>query len=153
MQSSDLHRAAPSDVKFASLDEINTDIGPSYLYNRSKLALILFIRALVRRMEQHKLGFTSAEQVWANATHPGAVATDQQKQAVDAYGTAGKVLATVTKPFMKDAFEEGCRPALFAATSEDIVKDKVQGAYVSVYNLLSSPLLLCFLCLINIGAC
>ena len=134
VQSSDLHRMAPSNVHFASLDEINTDIGASYLYNRTKLAQILFIRALVRRMEQGKLGFKGAGQVWANATHPGAVDTDQQKQAVDAYGVAGKVLSAVTRPFMKDAIEEGCRPALFAATSEDIVKEKIQGAYVSILS-------------------
>ncbi|KAI9795069.1 MAG: hypothetical protein M1816_000091 [Peltula sp. TS41687] len=139
VQSSDLHRAAPSGIQFASLDEINTDIGASYLYNRSKLGLILFVRGLVRRMEQRQLGFTSADQVWANATHPGAVATDQQKQAVDAYGVAAKVLATATKPFMKDAFEEGCRPSLFAATSEDVVKDKVQGAYIVPDRKVTSP--------------
>ncbi len=131
VQSSDLHRMAPSDVKFESLEEINQDIGASYLYNRSKLAQVLFIRGLVRRMEQKQLGFQSTEQVWANATHPGAVSTDQQKQAEDAYGVVGKVLTLATRPLMKDALEEGCRPALFALTSPDIVSEKIQGQYVS----------------------
>lgn len=36
-ESSELHRGAPSDVKFATLEEVNEDIGPSFLYNRSKL--------------------------------------------------------------------------------------------------------------------
>jgi len=31
---------------------------------------------------------------------------------------------------MKDAVEEGCRPALFAATSSDIVKETIQAAYI-----------------------
>lgn len=138
-QSSDLHRMAPGDVKFASLQEINTDIGATYLYNRSKVAQILFVRGLVRRMEQGKLGFKNAEQVWANATHPGAVKTDQQSQAEDAYGPVAKVASTIARQFMKDAFEEGCRPALFAATSEDIVKDKVQGAYIVPDRKVTSP--------------
>ncbi|KAL9101773.1 MAG: hypothetical protein Q9187_009201, partial [Circinaria calcarea] len=92
LQSSDLHRAAPSSVKFASLAEINTDIGPSYLYNRSKLAQVLFVRALKRRMDAGKLGFNISNTLYANATHPGGVSTDQQQQAVEAYGTLGKVL-------------------------------------------------------------
>ncbi|KAI9888113.1 MAG: hypothetical protein M1823_000048 [Watsoniomyces obsoletus] len=130
VQSSDLHRMSPSGVKFESLDEINQDIGASYLYNRSKLAQVLLIRGLVRRMGQKQLGFQSAEQVWANATHPGAVSTDQQKQAEDAYGVVGKVLTLATRPLMKDALEEGCRPALFALTSPDIVSEKIQGQYI-----------------------
>lgn len=138
-QSSDLHRSVPSDLRFASLQEINTDIGSTYLYNRSKLAMILFVRALVRRMEQGQLGFQSAQQVWANATHPGAVKTDQQKQAYDAYGLPAKMAGEAIAFFMKDALEEGCRPALFAATSEDIVKEKVQGAYIVPDRKVSSP--------------
>ncbi|KAL8959996.1 MAG: hypothetical protein Q9183_005540, partial [Haloplaca sp. 2 TL-2023] len=50
-------------------------------------------------------------------------------QAVDAYGTKAKVGASMIKPFMKDPVDEGCRSALFAATSEDVVKEKIQGAY------------------------
>lgn len=132
LQSSDLHRPAPSSVTFTSLSELNTDIGPTLLYNRSKLAQILFVRALARRMQSHDLGFTSTTQVWANATHPGAVSTDQQEQAVEAYGALGKVGVTLARPLMKDPVQQGCRPALFAATSNDIVTDKVQGSYVGL---------------------
>lgn len=67
-----------------------------------------------------------------NATHPGAVSTDQQKQAEDAYGTVGKVGVALVRPFMKDPVDQGCRAALFAATGEDVVKDAVQGQYVSL---------------------
>ncbi|KAL8871039.1 MAG: hypothetical protein Q9174_003051 [Haloplaca sp. 1 TL-2023] len=31
---------------------------------------------------------------------------------------------------MKDPVDDGCRSALFAATSEDVVKEKIQGAYI-----------------------
>lgn len=36
-ESSELHRAAPGDIKCESVDEFNKDIGPALLYNRSKL--------------------------------------------------------------------------------------------------------------------
>ncbi len=132
-QSSDLHRMAPSSTKFADVNEINTDIGAAYLYNRTKLAQVLFIRALVRRMQNKELGFTSMEQVFANATHPGGVNTDQQEQAVEAYGTLGRVAVAGARKLMKDPIEEGCRPALFATTSEAVVQEKLQGQYVSCY--------------------
>jgi NAD(P)-dependent dehydrogenase (short-subunit alcohol dehydrogenase family) len=132
LQSSDLHRAI-SDVKFESLEELNTDIGPTKLYNRTKLAMVLYIRALAERKGKAQLGFDPKTETgpWMNATHPGAVSTDQQKQAEDAYGILGKVGVAIVRPFMKDPVDQGCRPALFAATAEDVIKDAIQGQYVS----------------------
>ena len=132
LQSSDLHRAAPSSVSFESLSEMNQDIGPTLLYNRTKLALVLFVRELVKRIQADQFGTVteSKGQPWVNAVHPGAVSTDQPKQAEDAYGTLGKIGVAAVRPFMKDPVKEGCRPALFAATSEDVVKEKIQGQYI-----------------------
>lgn len=131
-QSSDLHRAAPSSTEFASIDEINKDIGPTYLYNRSKLAEVLFVRELVKRIQAGQFGNVTAEkgQPWINATHPGGIQTDQQKQAVDAYGTLGKIGVAAVRPFMSDPVKQGCRSALFAATSPDIAKENIQGQYI-----------------------
>ncbi|KAL8856698.1 MAG: hypothetical protein Q9178_006655 [Gyalolechia marmorata] len=131
-QSSDLHRGCPSSTTFTSVAEINTDIGPTNLYNRTKLAQVLIVRAIVRRMEDNQPGFQSQKQAgpWVIATHPGGVSTDQQEQAVDAYGTKGKLGVAAVRPFLKDPVDQGCRPALFAATSEDVVKEKIQGQYV-----------------------
>jgi WW domain-containing oxidoreductase len=131
-QSSDMHRLADSDMKFESVEEINQDIGPTKLYARTKLAEILFVRELVKRLQHDQFGTVTAEkgQPWINATHPGGVSTDQPKQAEEAYGTLGKIGVAVARPLMKDPVDEGCRSALFAATSEDIVKEKVQGAYI-----------------------
>ncbi|KAL2054962.1 hypothetical protein ABVK25_004784 [Lepraria finkii] len=132
LQSSDLHRAALSSTTFTSVDEINTDLGPNSLYARTKLAQILFVRALVRRMENNEPGFQSPKYngPWINATHPGGVNTDQQEQAVEAYGTKGKLGVKAVRPFLKDPVDEGCRPALFAATSEDVAKEGIQGQYI-----------------------
>ena len=133
LQSSDLHRGCPSSTTFTSVSEINTDLGPMNLYNRTKLAQVLTVRAIVRRMEENQPGFQSPKATgpWVLAVHPGGVNTDQQEQAVDAYGTIGKVGVKAIRPFMKNPVDEGCRPALFAATSDDIVKEMIQGQYVS----------------------
>lgn len=131
-QSSELHRPAPSSTEFASIEEINKDIGATHLYNRTKLAQVLFVRELVRRIKAGQFGIVTAGkgQPWINATHPGGVKTGQQDQAVEAYGMLGKVGVGAVRPFMKDPVDEGCRPALFAATGEDIVKEKIQGEYI-----------------------
>ena len=132
--SSDLHRGCPSSTTFTSLEEINQDIGPMNLYSRSKLAQILTVHALVRRMENNEPGFQGNKQMgpWINATHPGGVSTDQQQQAIDAYGTKGKIGVKAVKPFLKDPVDEGCRSGLFAATSEDVIKEGIQGQYVGL---------------------
>lgn len=141
VQSSDLHKAAGSSVKFESLKELNTDIGATMLYNRTKLANVLLVRALVRRFENNELGFDSTKKngPWINATHPGAVNTDQQDQAVEAYGTLGKVGVALARPFMKDPIDDGCRPALFAATSDAIEKESIQGQYIVPDRKVSEP--------------
>ncbi|RDW68795.1 SDR family oxidoreductase [Aspergillus mulundensis] len=133
LQSSELHRAiSSSEVKFASVSELNSDIGPAKLYNRTKLALVLYARALAERKAKGQLGFSTDAKSgpWMNATHPGAISTDQQKQAEDAYGALGKVGVAVVRPFMKEPVDQGCRAALFAATSADVVTDGIQGQYI-----------------------
>ncbi|KAL8692616.1 MAG: hypothetical protein Q9218_002403 [Villophora microphyllina] len=141
LQSSDLHRGCPSSTTFTSVPEINTDLGPMNLYARTKLAQILHARAMVRRMEENQPGFQSPKATgpWVLAVHPGGVETDQQQQAVDAYGTKGKLGVTAVKPFLKDPVDEGCRPALFAATSEDIIKEKIQGEYIVPDRKITDP--------------
>ncbi|KAF4965525.1 hypothetical protein FSARC_6705 [Fusarium sarcochroum] len=139
LQSSDMHRAAPSDIKFASVEEMNRDIGPAYLYNRTKLAQVLLVGALLRRKEQGELGLQPGKGPWINATHPGGVKTDQQKQAVDAYGTLGKIGVAAVRPLMKDPVDQGCRPMLFAATSDAIKEERIDGAYIVPDRKITEP--------------
>ncbi|EXJ66358.1 uncharacterized protein A1O5_10510 [Cladophialophora psammophila CBS 110553] len=49
-ESSELHRGANAEVQFENEAEINWDIGPTKLYNQTKLAQILTMRALQRRI-------------------------------------------------------------------------------------------------------
>jgi NAD(P)-dependent dehydrogenase (short-subunit alcohol dehydrogenase family) len=71
-QSSNAHNAAPSDTKFASLDEINKDVGPNGQYGRSKLAGILWTRYFTRKVTEN-----GHPNILMNATHPGFVSTKQ----------------------------------------------------------------------------
>lgn len=130
LQSSDMHCTSPSSTAFKDLAELNQDIGPTRLYGRSKLAQILLVRALHERKQAGQLGLSPNVAPWINATHPGAVNTDQPEQAIDAYGTLGKIGVKATRPFMKEPIDEGCRPVLFAATSQDVVREKMNGEYI-----------------------
>jgi len=71
-QASNVHNSAPSDTKFASLDEINRDVGPNGQYGRSKLAGILYARYFDRHVTKN-----GHPNVIMNATHPGIVSTKQ----------------------------------------------------------------------------
>lgn len=73
-QSSNAHQNAPSDTKFASLEEINMDAGPNGQYGRSKLASILYTRYFARK--------NGHPNVLMNATHPGFVSTKQSVEDV-----------------------------------------------------------------------
>lgn len=132
-QSSELHRGADARTQFKDVQEINTDIGPTKLYNRSKLALILGMLAIQRRMlsgGDPDVQAKASDKIYVNATDPGAVETPQQEQAVEAYGTVGKIGVMATKPFMKDPVKSGCRSALYAATSLEIEEKGITGKYI-----------------------
>ncbi|KAI5122294.1 hypothetical protein M0805_002373 [Coniferiporia weirii] len=123
--SSSLHSSAPSSVSFTSLKEINDDsIGPSPLYGRSKLANLLFTRWLAAHVLE------DGSRIYALATHPGVVQTQQQEQFKDAYGVFGALLKTVAVPFMR-APEQGSLSTLWASTSQEVEKKNLQGAYIT----------------------
>jgi NAD(P)-dependent dehydrogenase (short-subunit alcohol dehydrogenase family) len=71
-ESSEQHRAAPKEVHFASLDEINNDkLSPTELYGRSKLAIILGVKyGLVERVIK-----PNKDNIYALSVHPGAVSS------------------------------------------------------------------------------
>ncbi|EPE27377.1 NAD(P)-binding Rossmann-fold containing protein [Glarea lozoyensis ATCC 20868] len=126
LQSSENHRVVSSETYYKDMEEINKDIGPTFLYNRTKLAQILFARRLVKHLKAQGKG----ESVWINSTHPGGVSTDQPHQAEEAYGLLGKVGVAVVRPFLADPVKQGCKSALYAATSPEIIEKKIQGSYI-----------------------
>lgn len=114
---SELHRAAPSDVSFASVEELkDSSISAVALYGRSKLANILFTKygLMDRVLTPNK------DRILTVATHPGAVHTGQQDQFKEAYGQVfGTMLKYTVIPFMR-APDQGSLSTLWAATSEDV---------------------------------
>lgn len=133
LQASEVHRLPNSNPDFTSLAELNRDIGATPLYARSKLAQILLMRYMHRLKSQqpdNKLGLKAGYAPWINATHPGAIVSDQQDQAVEAYGTMGKLGVKAARKVMGDPIDEGCRGALFAATANEIIEEKLDGEYI-----------------------
>jgi len=69
-EASEMHRTAPENVHFATMEEINNPrLGPTELYGRTKLAMILFAKyglaeKVIKRNEDN---------IYAVSVHPGAV--------------------------------------------------------------------------------
>ncbi|EXJ92887.1 hypothetical protein A1O3_01441 [Capronia epimyces CBS 606.96] len=111
MQSSRSHEDAPKDVRFESLDELNTDLGPNGQYGRSKLAVLLYARYLDAHL--HK----EYPNILINATHPGIVQTKQSMQDIkEPYPTVGQAMPLAVKYIMKDIWM-GCVSTVYAATA------------------------------------
>jgi hypothetical protein len=65
-----MHRGAPSVIHFASLAEINNpELGPTELYGRTKVAIILGVKyGFVDRVIK-----PNGDNIYALSVHPGAV--------------------------------------------------------------------------------
>ncbi|CCC08988.1 hypothetical protein SMACR_03183 [Sordaria macrospora] len=127
-EASEMHRTAPSAVHFASLDEINNpELGPTELYGRTKLALILFNKYGLAEKVIKKNG----DKIYAIAVHPGAVNTAMQQQWKDAYpGITGKLLTWSMLAFGRDV-KQGSYSALWALTDPKIEEQNLNGHYFS----------------------
>lgn len=143
IMTSNLHFAASSDVRFASIDELNTDLGPTLQYNRSKLGNTLYTKKLARQIKNEGL----ADKIFVNCVHPGVVKTAQQDGAVESYskviedsvgdgivGNAAKSSLIGTNYaartlLMKDS-PEGALSALYAATAEEVKEKGLNGEYI-----------------------
>lgn len=143
IMASNLHSSASKDVKFNSIEELNTDLGPTLQYNRSKLGNVLYAKKLARIFKAE--GF--ADKIFVNSIHPGVVKTSQQAGAVETYnekikdtlgdGIAGTVAASALEGanlaaralLMKDS-PDGALSALYAATSPEVKEQGLNGEYI-----------------------
>lgn len=136
--SSEMHRWVPNSTKFESEEEVMSNIGPGYLYGRSKLAQLLIVRELARRLDQGELGSSLYDSstgmprpVLVNATHPGGVRTAQPSQLANAYGWIGKILAWLFSPLFVDPITMGCRSGVFSVTSKELYEGSgIHGQYI-----------------------
>ena len=96
IQASNAHVATPSSCKFASVDELNTDLGPNGQYGRSKLAGMLYARYLTAHL--HK----SHPNILINSTHPGFVDTKMSRDDIhEPYPTLGYGMSVGMKRLSK----------------------------------------------------
>ncbi|KAG8894904.1 hypothetical protein FRB99_000921 [Tulasnella sp. 403] len=125
--SSNLHQLAPTSTMFESLEELNNpNLRQDQYYDRSKLAIILYIKALV----EHAIKPYS-EKIFAVSTHPGAVKTEIQEQPMEAFGyLPGLALKYLMLPFMRTP-EGGSLGTLWAAVSPEIEETNLQGVYIT----------------------
>jgi WW domain-containing oxidoreductase len=138
MMSSEVHRWVPRSSNFASVEELSENIGPSYLYGRSKLAQILIDREVARRLDEGKLGSTpydastgKTRPVFVNATHPGGVRTDQPGPLETAYGWIDKILSWIFSPLFVDPITMGCRSGVFSVTGKELYEGSgIHGQYI-----------------------
>ncbi|KAJ9144989.1 Short-chain dehydrogenase TIC 32, chloroplastic [Pleurostoma richardsiae] len=125
-EASEVHRAAPSDAHFASLEEINDpNMDGTRLYARTKLALIL----LAKYGLAGKVIKGNNDNIIATSVHPGAVNTAMQQQWKDAYpGLTGKLLTWSMLAFGRNP-EQGSYSALWALTAPEIEENGQNGWY------------------------
>jgi len=125
-EASEMHRTAPSNVHFGSLEEINNpEVGNTELYGRTKLAIILGVKyGIVKRVIEK-----NGDNIYALSVHPGAVNTAMQQQWKDAYpGLFGKMITAIMLAGGRDV-EQGSYSALYAATSPEIEEKGWNGFY------------------------
>jgi NAD(P)-dependent dehydrogenase (short-subunit alcohol dehydrogenase family) len=89
-------------------DLMNSRVGFLRAYDRSKLANLLFMRALARRLK--------GSAVSVNAAHPGFVRSQLFR---DVHGPLRLLFATVLRPFMRSP-REGARTSMYLATSPEV---------------------------------
>lgn len=119
IQASNAHQGTPSDCKFASLEELNQDLGPNGQYGRSKLAGILYARYLDAHLH------ASHSNILINATHPGFVETKMSVEDIhEPYPKIGYAMSVGMAPLKKDIWM-GCVSTVFAATAT-----KSSGKYI-----------------------
>jgi len=112
---SNAHRRAPGGIEFDNLSG-ERDYAPMRMYGQSKLANVLFTRALARR-----LGDTAGQT--ANCLHPGVIATNLMRSVP----VIGRLALTVAAPLVLKTPQQGAATQCYLATSPDVAA--VTGRY------------------------
>ena len=123
---SEAHRRARLD--FADL--MNVRVSFMRAYERSKLANLLFVRALARRL--------AATGVTVNAAHPGLVASELFRSSP---APLRLLLATVVRPFMRST-QRGASTSVYLATSPE-VQGETGGYYIDCHRVTPSAAARC----------
>ncbi|KAF9148838.1 hypothetical protein BG015_009415 [Linnemannia schmuckeri] len=116
------HELLPSKMNGTDFDTLNQQGDYSLnRYSRSKLANILFTKALARQRAK--------ERVYVNVAHPGLVTTEIGRSSKDMMGTVGDKTGQLLNAVMAYSTEEGALTQLYLATSLEIENRDVRGRY------------------------
>ncbi|KAF9925256.1 hypothetical protein FBU30_004948 [Linnemannia zychae] len=107
-------------IDFETLNDRNASNPPSR-YGRSKLANILFGKALARRLASH--------QVYVNMPHPGFVYTELARNNKDSMGVIAAAAYDLAGRCCASKPEVGCLNQLYLATSPEVVEKGLRGGY------------------------
>ncbi|KAF9089261.1 hypothetical protein BGX29_012140 [Mortierella sp. GBA35] len=119
--SSFVHEMAPKGG--IVLDSINDEkaMGPMARYGQSKLANVLFGKALARRLAKEK--------VYVNVAHPGYCQSNLARRTAEIYGEfGGRMSDVVAKCFAKKP-KVGALTQLYLATSPEVEEKDIRGRY------------------------
>ncbi|KAF9349197.1 hypothetical protein BGX26_012453 [Mortierella sp. AD094] len=120
LSSSGHELVAPGGIDFDTLND-ETKTNSIQRYARSKLANILFAKALARRLEN--------ERVYVNAVHPGFVRTELARHSGATFGAVVEQVTGILSSIAAMKPEVGCLTQLYAATSTEIEESDVRGRY------------------------
>ncbi|KAF9387488.1 hypothetical protein CPB97_002521 [Podila verticillata] len=110
-------------IQFGTLSQANGE-SPIVHYNRSKLANILYTKALARRLEEG-----GHDKVFVNAIHPGYVQTDIDVGVENTVGVVIAKFATTFRRVVGRDVEDGALTQLYCATSPEIEEKGLSGRY------------------------
>ncbi|KAF9434272.1 hypothetical protein BGZ76_008271 [Entomortierella beljakovae] len=97
---------------------------PVVNYNRSKLANILYVKALERRLTG-----AGYNQVYVNAVHPGYVSTEVDENVESTVGYVASKVLNKTRELIGRTAAEGAVSQLYCATSPQIEEKNLSGRY------------------------
>ncbi|KAG0032865.1 hypothetical protein BGZ81_009918 [Podila clonocystis] len=110
-------------IQFGTLSQADGE-SPIVHYNRSKLANILYTKALARRLEE-----AGHDKVFVNAVHPGYVLTDIDSRIENTVGKAMGLFMTTFRHVVGRDVEDGALTQLYCATSPQIEEKGLSGRY------------------------
>ncbi|KAI8820936.1 hypothetical protein BJ741DRAFT_542203 [Chytriomyces cf. hyalinus JEL632] len=122
-------RAPLCGIDFSSLTNFNESYAGTHYYGQSKLANLLFSNELAARYP-HKL--------LVNAVHPGLVATDLIRTEPGTLLHFAAPILRALMPLFALTAEKGASATLYAATSKDVLEQRITGKYMIPHGVVSN---------------
>ncbi|KAK3828951.1 MAG: hypothetical protein J3Q66DRAFT_323951 [Benniella sp.] len=110
-------------IQFGTLGQPDSEL-PIVNYNRSKLANILYVKALARRLAK-----AGHHKVYVNAVHPGYCGTDIDNNIQSTIGYVAAKVVLKTRELIGRTPADGAVTQLYCATSQEIEDKNLSGRY------------------------